>query len=85
MTNHLNPDTPATAADVAHFTAVMAELSLDLMRSIRAAVPIALHETLAGALEPALIERVAEVIFAETDARYRVAAAATLLTVGGPR
>jgi hypothetical protein len=84
MAHHLNPDTPATAADVERLAAVMAELSLDLMRSIRAAVPIALRETLAGAVEPALVERVAEVIFAETAARYRVAAAATLLTVGGP-
>ena len=47
--------------------------------------PARYDDLLAIEVWPALIERVAEVIFAETDARYRVAAAVTLLTVGGPR
>jgi hypothetical protein len=80
MEQHLDPDAP-TPVSAERAVAVLAELSLDLLRAIQAAVPVALRETLDDVVEPALVERVAEVIFAETAARYRVAAAATLLAV----
>ncbi|MGB8267578.1 MAG: hypothetical protein WCE44_14725 [Candidatus Velthaea sp.] len=81
MAQHPDPHAPATARDVERALATMAELSLDLMRAIRAAVPIALHETLGADLDPARLERVAEVILEETAARFRVVAGATLLTI----
>ena len=59
----------------------MAELSFDLERSVRAAVPIALAEALGTETDPARLERVAQMIFAEIAARYRVNAGATLLTL----
>jgi hypothetical protein len=65
MAKRLDPNAPATARDVERVVATMAELSLDLERSVRAAVPIA------------------QIIFAEIAARYRVAAGATLLTLRG--
>jgi hypothetical protein len=81
MAQHPDPNAPATARDVERALATMAELSLDLLRAIRAAVPIALQETLGAELDPARLERVAEVILAETAARFRIGAGATLLTI----
>ena len=81
MAQHPDPDTPATARDVERALATMAEFSLDLLRAIRAAVPIALEETLGAELDPGRLERVAEVILTETAARFRVGAGATLLTI----
>jgi hypothetical protein len=49
----------------------MAELSFDL-RAMRAAVPIAQRETLGAELDSERLERVAQVIFRETQSRYRV-------------
>jgi hypothetical protein len=42
MAKHRDPNAHATAYDVERVTATMAELSFDLERSVRAAVPIAL-------------------------------------------
>ena len=84
MEQHLDSNAP-TPVSAERAVAVLAELSLDLLRAIQAAVPVALRETLNDVVEPALVERVAEVIFAETAARYRVAAAATLLAVSATR
>ncbi len=81
MAKRGDPDAPATARDVERIVLTMAELSFDLERSVRAAVPIALSEALGAELDPARVERVAQVIFAEIAARYRVAAGATLLTL----
>ncbi len=81
MANRLDPNAPATARDVERVVARMAELSFDLERSVRAAVPSALSEALGAELDPARLERVAQIIFAEIAARYRVNAGATLLTL----
>ncbi len=83
MAKRHNPSAPATARDVERVVATMAELSFDLERSVRAAIPIALSEALGADVDSARLERVAQIIFAEIGARYRVNAGATLLTLRG--
>ncbi len=56
--------------------ALRTALSFDLERSVRAAVPIALAVALGAEIDPARLERVAQIIFAEIAMRYRVAAGA---------
>jgi hypothetical protein len=70
MAKHRDPNAHATAYDVERVTATMAELSFDLERSVRAAVPIALAEALGAEIDPARLERVAQIIFAEIAMRY---------------
>jgi hypothetical protein len=83
MANLHNPNVPATASDVERMAASLSELLLDLLRSVRSAVPIALSEVLGADIDTGRRVRVAEVIFREVAARYRVAASATLLATGG--
>ena len=78
MDQALDSDALATADDVKHVISVMAQLPDDVFRAMQAAVPIALRETIGDLVEPAALERAAEVIFAETVARYKVMAAGTL-------
>ncbi|MFZ1125383.1 MAG: hypothetical protein WAN59_09640 [Candidatus Baltobacteraceae bacterium] len=83
MAQDHDPNAPATARDVERVVATMAELSFDLQRSVCAAVPYALSETLGADIDAARLARVGQVICSEIAARYRVAAAATLLTIRG--
>ncbi len=81
MDQALDPKAPATTEDVKHVIRIVAQLPDDVFRAMQVAVPIALRETIGDLVEPALLERAAEVIFAETAARYKVLAAATLCAI----
>ncbi|MFZ1125634.1 MAG: hypothetical protein WAN59_10900 [Candidatus Baltobacteraceae bacterium] len=83
MAIHRDPNAPATVRDVERVIATMAELLFDLQRSVCAAVPIALREALGADVDAARLKRAGEIIFAEIAARFRIAASATLLTIGG--
>jgi hypothetical protein len=74
-------DPKATAEDVKHVIRVIAQLPDDVFRAMQAVVPIALRETIGDLVEPAVLERAAEVIFAATAARYKVLSAATLRAI----
>ncbi len=78
MNQSFDPKAPATNEDVKRVIRIVAQLPDDVFRAMQAAVPIALRETIGDLVEPVLVERAAEVIFAETAARYKVLAAATL-------
>jgi predicted nucleic acid-binding protein len=64
---------------VERVVAVLSELSLDLMNAVRSAIPYTLREQLAGTLEDERIADLADAILAETAARFKVSAGATLL------
>ncbi len=81
MDQTLDPKALATAEDVKHVISVIGQLPDEVFRAMQAAVPIALRETIGDLVEPAVLERAAEVIFAETAARYKVLAAATLRAI----
>ncbi len=81
MDQALDRNAPVTTEDVKHVIRIVAQLPDDVFRAMQAAVPIALRETIGDRVEPALLERAAEVIFAETAARYKVLAAATLRAI----
>ena len=81
MDEALDSKALATAEDVKHVIGVIGQLPDDVFRAMQAAVPIALRETIGDLVEPAMLERAAEVIFAETAARYKVLASATLRAI----
>lgn len=61
--------------------AVFEEFSLDLIRSVRSAVPYALRARLGKEIEEERLLEVADAIFAEVAARYKVGAGATILAI----
>jgi hypothetical protein len=74
MENELTP----AIVDARRVAAVVRELSFDLLRAIEAAVPVALADV-AGDLGPGRLSHIGKRVFRETQARYAVNAAATLL------
>jgi hypothetical protein len=66
MEQHLDPDAP-TPVSAERAVAVLAELSLDLLRAIQAAVPVALRETPGDVVEPALVDSAITACASEAD------------------
>lgn len=77
----LGPDSSLTLTVGKRIGLTFAELMNDVLRSVRAAVPIALYDVLGASMEPEQVERLSQLIVREATVRYRVAAAATLLTL----
>jgi predicted nucleic acid-binding protein len=82
METNIGPDRPGEPVSIARIVAVLSELSFDLMRSVRSAVPAALRAQLGAEIDADRLDSVADAILAETAERYRVAAGATILAIG---
>jgi hypothetical protein len=74
--NHVD----ASSVTIAGLTAVMLELSRDLVRAQRAAVRVALAEV-TEEIGADRATAIASAILTETESRYRVAAGATLIAI----